>query len=461
MDTKHNKLILFTTSLGAFIVPFINSAINIALPSISRDFSLGSILLNWIPLSFTLAVAIFILPFGRLADILGRKKLLVLGMLLFAISSILSGLSTGPGMLIFFRIFQGISGSAISVTLISILTSVFPAGSRGKALGLNVAMTYIGLSVGPYLGGLLVQYFSWRSIFFFSAVIAFIIFISLIGLKQEWAEAKGEKFDLVGSTIYGIALMGIISGFSFIQSIWGIILILVGLAATAFFIVYENRTKYPILNISLFRYNKVLAFSSLAALINYSATFALSYLLSIYLQNNFGFDSAKAGLVLIAQPVVMAVFSPVTGFLSDRIEPQKVATLGMSITTLGLCFFIFLNKNTSIAYIVVALLILGFGFALFSSPNTNAIMSSVEKKYYGVTSGILGAARTVGQAFSMGISSLVLALIIGNQQISPQNAPELLSAVKTTFTILVILSFFGIFASLARGKMHTDTAEKK
>lgn len=459
MDKKYSKLILLTTSLGAFLLPFITSAVNIALPSISMEFSLNSILLNWIPLSFTLAVAIFILPFGRAADIIGRKRLLTWGMLLFAISTVISGFSTGPLMLILFRLLQGISGSAISVTLISILTSVFPAGSRGKALGLNVAMTYIGLSVGPYLGGLMVRYFSWRSVFFFTGILGFIVFFSLLSLKQEWAEAKGEHFDLRGSVIYAVALIGIIAGFSFVQTKWGVILILVGLAASVIFIFYENKIKYPILKISLFKSNRILAFSSLAALVNYSATFALSFLLSLFLQNNYGYDSATSGLILIAQPIVMAIFSPISGVLSDRVEPQKVATLGMVFTTIGLSFFIFLNKNTGIPYIIAALLILGFGFALFSSPNTNAIMCSVEKKYYGVTSGILGAARTVGQTLSMGIASLIVAIYIGNEQIRPENAPELLAAVKVTFTVLTILCFLGIFASLARGKVQ-KTAEE-
>lgn len=454
MERESSKLILVTTSLGAFIVPFMTSAVNIALPSVSKEFAMNSVMLNWVALVFTLSIAIFILPFGRLADILGRKKLLMLGMTTFALSSVISGLSFKPMMLVSARSLQGISGAAISVTVLSILTSAFPSGSRGKALGLNVAMTYTGLSIGPYLGGLLVKYFGWRSIFFFTALIAMIVAISLFGLKQEWAEARGERFDFIGSVIYGISLLGIISGFSFIRSYWGLILILIGLAAIIAFRFYENKINHPILNMALFKSNRVLTFSSLAALINYSATFALSYLLSLYLQYNIGFDPTKAGLILIAQPVVMTLLSPLAGILSDRIEPQRVASIGMAITTLGLSFFIFLNESTGIPYIIAALMILGFGFALFSSPNTNAIMSSVEKKYYGMTSGILGAARTVGQTLSMGIASLILAVFIGNAQISIENEADLLIAVRVTFTILTVLCFAGIFASVARGKMR-------
>lgn len=454
MEDNFKKIIVISTSLGAFIVPFMTSAVNIALPTISKEFALNSVLLNWIALSFTLAVAVFVLPFGRLADIVGRKKLLIIGMLVFVLATLLCGISVNPAMLISARTLQGISGASISVTVVSILTSVFPAGERGKALGLNVAMTYTGLSTGPYLGGLLTKYFGWRSIFFIIAFLGILVVISLFNLKQEWVEAKGEKFDYKGSAIYGVSLVGIIMGFSLIRSAYGPILLTVGIAAMILFCIFENKVSQPILNMSLFKHNRIVAFSSLAALINYSATFALSYLLSLYLQYVKGYDPSKAGLILMAQPIVMAIFSPLAGLFSDKIEPQKVASIGMIFTTIGLSFFIFLKQDTSIFLIITPLLMLGFGIALFSSPNTNAVMSSVEKKFYGVTSGILGAARTVGQALSMGLASLVLAIYVGNVQISSQTSENLLTSVKVTFTVLTILCFFGIFASFARGKMH-------
>lgn len=456
MESKLNKIILAATSLGAFIVPFMTSSINIALPSISEEFALNSVILSWITLSFTLSVAVFVMPFGRLADMLGRKKILLIGMTVFVLSTMLCGFSFNSVILILGRCIQGASGAAITVTVVSILTSVFPPGARGKALGLNVAMTYAGLSTGPYLGGVLTKYLGWRSIFFISACAGLIVIIALLHFKQDWTEAKGEKFDYAGSVIYAIALLGIIIGFSVIHSIWGPVLIAIGIIAIVIFVFYESKSESPILNMSLFRKNRVVAFSSLAALINYSATFALSYLLSLYLQYNKGFEPSHAGLIMMAQPVVMALFSPAAGFLSDKLEPRKVASLGMALTTIGLSFFIFFNEKTGLSYIICALLILGFGFALFSSPNTNAVMCSVEKKYYGMTSGILGAARTVGQTFSMGIASAVVVIYVGNAKISSENSLDLLMAIKTTFTILTILCFAGIFASFARGKVKKE-----
>jgi len=231
-------------------------------------------------------------------------------------------------------------------------------------------------------------------------------------------------------------------------------LIFMGFILMLIFGVYENRVKNPILNMTLIKNNKILTFSSLAALINYSATFVISYLLSLYLQYIKGFDPQQAGLILIAQPLVQAMFSPLAGRLSDRIEPRMVASLGMAVTSAGLAFFIFLTENTSIQYLIVALSVVGFGFALFSSPNTNAIMGSVAKKYYGIASGIIGSARSVGQAFSMGITSVVMVFYMGNIQISRSNHPNFLTSIKVTFIILTILCFFGIFASIARGKIN-------
>lgn len=460
MDRRVNKKAVLTiTTLGAFIVPFMTSAVNVALPSISKEFLMNTVALNWVALSFTLTSAMFIFPFGRLADILGRKKLLIWGMIIFTISAVLCGIAINSAMLIFARVIQGIGGAIISVTVISILTSVYPPGERGKVLGLNVAMTYAGLSTGPFFGGLLTEYFGWRSIFFIVIPVGILILALLYSLKQEWAEAKNEHFDYMGSIIYGVALFGIVLGFSIIRSTWGPILMVGGVISVIVFGFYESRVEQPILNMNLLKSNKVLTFSSIAALIHYSATFAISYLLSLYLQYIKGFDPTDAGFIMIAQPMVMAIFSPIAGRLSDRIQPQKVASLGMALTSAGLGFFIFISQSTSIIYIVSGLLIIGFGFALFSSPNTNAIMSSVEKKYYGITSGVIGAARTVGQTFSMGITSLILVIYMGDVQVSTSNQGDFLLAIKASFTIMTILCFIGIFASIARGELKRSETQ--
>ncbi|GAB4116574.1 MAG: MFS transporter [Candidatus Caldatribacteriota bacterium] len=450
------KKILVSSILGSFITPYIISSINVAIPHLGREFQLSTSAMNWIVLSLTLFMAVFILPFGRLADIYGRKKLLLLGISVFTLASLFCGLSVNIIMLIAFRILQGTSAGMVSVTVISLLSSAYSREERGKVLGISVAATYIGLSSGPFLGGVLTKYLGWRSIFFLVVPMGIVLILLLSSFREDWVEAKEEPFDLKGSLIYSSGLFGVVGGLSLIQHSFGLSMIVLGIVLMFIFVIYEKRVKSPILDINLFKVNRVLFFSSLAALINYSATFVISYLLSLYLQFVKGLDPQQAGLVLISQPFMQALFSPLAGSLSDRIEPQVVASLGMAVTTLGLGLLIFLEENSSLFYIVFALFIVGFGFALFSSPNTNAVLSSVSRKYYGVASGILGSARTVGQALSMAITSLVMVIYMGNISISRDYHPGFLESVKVTFLILTILCFLGIFASIARGKTKVN-----
>lgn len=453
LDKKLKKKILTSCTLGAFISPYMISSINVAIPQLGREFQLSTSTMNWVVLSASLFMAVFMLPFGKLADIYGRKKFLLLGISIFTLASFFCGLSVNIIMLIAFRILQGASAGMISVTSISLLSSVYFREERGRALGINVAATYIGLSSGPFLGGFLTQYLGWRSLFFSVVPLGIILIILLSSFKQDWTDAKGEQFDFKGSLIYSGGLFGVVGGLSLIRYPWGLLMIFSGSILIALFLFYEKRVKNPILDVNLLKNNQVLSFSSLAALINYSATFAIAYLLSLYLQYVKGLDPQQAGLVLISQPLMQALFSPLAGSLSDRVEPQIVASSGMAITTIGLGLLIFLGENSSFQYIIFTLLIVGFGFALFSSPNTNAVMSSVSRRYYGVASGILGSARTAGQALSMAITSLVMVIYMGNISISLDYHPGFLESIKVNFAILTILCFLGIFASIARGKI--------
>ncbi len=275
-------------------------------------------------------------------------------------------------------------------------------------------------------------------------------------LKGEWAGARGEKFDLSGSVIYSVMLVALIFGLTQLPAAHalGAALVALGIVGFVAFIWWEAKVEHPVLDLSLFQANTVFAFSNLAALINYSATFAVTFLLSLYLQYTKGYSPLMAGLVLVPQPVVMTTLSPFAGRLSDRIEPIIVASTGMAVTTLGLFFFIFLGEGTSLALIIPNLVILGIGFALFSSPNTHAVMSSVEKRYYGVASGTLGTMRTIGQSLSMGIVMLIFAVYIGGTRVTPEVYPLFLKSARVAFIIFTGVCFLGIFASLARGKIR-------
>jgi EmrB/QacA subfamily drug resistance transporter len=461
-DITFKNSVLLVSTFAAFLVPFLTSAVNLALPSIGKELHANAISLSWVISSFILTSAIFLLPFGRLGDIIGRKKVFTLGILLFTVSTFLILFAHSISSLIILRIFQGFSSAMIFGTSMAILTSVFHPGERGRAIGINITATYLGLSLGPVIGGLLTQYLGWRSIFAFLVPFGIISLILIQRkIKIEWAEAIGEKFDWRGSIIYGIALASFMWGFSKLPSSLGWICIIIAVLMAAVFLIFENKVSNPIFDIRLIMRNRVFAFSSIAALINYSATSAIGFFISLYLQYLKGLDARTAGLIMISQPIAMTLLSPVAGKLSDKRNPGAIASIGMGITASGLILLCFITEATPDYFIVLLLLLMGIGFGLFSSPNSNAIMSSVEKRHLGVASGVVGTMRMVGQMMSMGIAMMLISLYIGKQTINPSTYPGLISAMRTGFVIFSILSVLGIFASLARhGKMGNESSEK-
>lgn len=454
-EAKSKNCVLFVATVASFLPAFMNSAINIALPAIGEEFSMDAVLLGWVATAYLLALAIFMVPLGRAADIYGRKKFFVWGMVVFTVFSFLSAFPYTSMMLITFRFFHGIGSAMIFSTGVALLTSVFPPGERGQALGINVTAVYVGLSLGPFLGGVLTQYLGWRSIFLTSVPLGVgVIALIIWKLEGEWVEAAGEKFDWVGSIIYAFVLFSVMYGFTFLQSPAGMWFVFLGILGLVVFLRWEMGSDSPILDVGLFRENRVFAMSNLAALISYGATFAVVFILSLYLQYIKGLDPRSAGLVLVAQPVVQAIFSPGAGKLSDRIEPRIVASAGMAMTVVGLLLLVSLNEDTKLIYIVSVLALLGLGFALFSSPNTNAIMSSVDKRYYGVASGMVGTMRSLGMMMSMAIAMTALALIVGRVQITPEYHVQFLRSARAIFSIFVVLCAAGVLASLARGKVR-------
>jgi len=449
-----NKSILFVTTLSSFLTPFMGSAINIALPSMGKELSMDTISLGWVATSYLLAASLFLLPFGKLADRNGRKKYFLAGIFLFVIASLTTGFSLNAWMLIASRILNGIGGALIYATAIAILTSSYDKSIRGKVLGINVASVYLGLTLGPTIGGFMTMYFGWRSIFYLTALLgAITIPFAISKLPADSVSNKEKPFDMPGSIVYGLSLALIIYGFPQIPSVLGFVLLLLGLLGLFTFIKIENKAQEPLLNVGHFSHNRVFIFSNMAAFINYSSTFAVVFLLSFYLQQVKHLSPRESGLILMAQPIIMTIFSPLAGKLSDRIEPAIVSSIGMAITTLGMIPFIFIGKETGILLIVLILMLLGLGFALFSSPNTNAVMSSVKPPEYGIASATLGTMRLVGQTMSMGITMMVFAILMGKGERHLTNIEGLISSIHYTFLTFAVLCFIGIFFSLSRGKL--------
>lgn len=448
---------LLVASFASFLTPFMGSSINVALPIIGDSFQANAILLSWIATSYILGAAVFLIPLGRAADIIGRKKIFLWGIIIFTIASFFCGLANSMSILIIFRVIQAIGSAMIFGSGMAVITSVFPVRERGKAMGIAVAAVYIGLTLGPFAGGLLTEQLGWRSIFFSVVPLGIIVIYFVIRkLKGEWAEAKGEKFDWSGSLLYGIALSMIMFSLSKLPGMNGFLYLGSGIIFLMFFVKRQLKIPHPIFELNLFRHNIVFRYSNLAALINYSATFANGFMLSFYLQKIRGIGVQEAGLILVSSPVIMALLSPLAGKLSDNFEPRILSSIGMAISSIGLLMLISLSVDTKIHNLVFILLFMGIGFALFSSPNTNAIMSSVEKKYLGIASGSLGTMRLIGQMISMGIAMMLFTIYIGKAEINPSNFDQLLKAIRVAFAIFSVLCFAGIFASLARGNVRNE-----
>jgi EmrB/QacA subfamily drug resistance transporter len=445
------KIALFIAILAGFLTPFDLSAVTIALPSMGQEFAMDAIEMGWIATAYLLAAGVFLVPFGRIADIYGRKKIFTAGLSLFTFASFLMLFSVSTQMIILVRVLQGFGSALIFGTAVAILTSVTPPAERGKALGIYTTAVYLGLSMGPFIGGMLTEHFGWRSIFLINVPIGiFAVTMIFLYLRDEWADCRGEYFDLGGSVQYGLTLISVMYGFSILPSPAGFALLLAGGLLLIWFILRQMHLAQPLLDMALFTGNRVFAYSNLAALINYSATFAVTFFLSLYLQYIKGFTPEHAGFLLVVQPVVMALFSPAAGLLSDRIAPGKIASAGMGLTALALLLLIFADSGTSIAVLVVILVILGMGLGLFSSPNTNAIMGSVDRKCYGVASGTLGTMRLVGQMLSMGLAMMILAVFVGDVPITPDLYPQFLISMRIGFCIFAGLCIAGVFLSLVR-----------
>lgn len=446
---------LFVATLTSFMGPFMISSVNVALPTIQDHLQMNAVQLSWVATSYLLAMSVALIPAGKLADIHGRKKVFSTGLIVYTLGATAAAFVHTSAWFLFLRVIQGLGAALFVTTGMAILTSIFPPHKRGRAIGIYVAAVYVGLSVGPFAGGFLTQHFGWRSIFLAMFPLGLgSVAVTFVFLKGEWADAHSRRFDFSGCLIYAGAIFCLVYGATILPSTAGWVLIPTGLSGLILFFRHQLRSSHPVFDVSLFVENRTFAFSSLAALLNYSATFAVTFMMSLYLQYIKGMTPQSAGMVLMAQPVIMAVFSPLAGRLSDRIQPRLLATGGMAITALGMAVFTQLHTRTSINGIVGNLVLLGFGFAIFSSPNMSAIMGAVAKKDYGIASGAVATMRLLGQMVSMAVATMVLSLMIGQQAIAPENYSRFLVSSRVIFSVSVFLCSVGIFFSMFRGRLR-------
>ncbi len=445
---------MLVTSNSAFFSAFVGSALTVALPALGKEFSLNASQLGWVITTYILPMAILLLPMGRLADLAGRKRLFFLGNLIFTVTSVLSVLARGPVLFFFSRFLQGVGASMISSNSAAILSSVTPPTKRGQALGINTAMVYLGLSVGPFVGGILISLWGWRLIYLVTIGFGILNTLLIPRLLPQENLKKGHPFDLTGAALYSLALFLFIPGTAKLPFLTGFLLLLGSLSLVPLFLFQQRRSPFPLIDKSLLRGNSLFLLTNLTTFIHYASIWASSFLLTLYLQNVRGLSPQTTGLILLSQPVIMFLLSPITGSLSDRMEPRILASSGMVLTTLSLASMAFLTPSTPLSLVVGSLLLLGFGYGLFSSPNTNAIMGSVEKKDFGFAAASLGTMRLTGQSLSMSLAMVVLALIVGNRPLTQEASPQLVQAMRVVFCIQAPLAALGIFTSLSRGAVR-------
>ena len=445
---ENKNLILLICTVLSFFTVFAVNAVMVVIPTIANEFHMSNIVQNWITIIFLLVVAVMSVPAGQISGKYGLKKVTILSIILFIIISIVNVLVTSQEQFLASRFILGISLSFINVTSMAMVVSAFKPEERGKALGINITGVYIGLSLSPVLGGILNYQLGWRSVVLFGVPFLFaILALLLTKIDDEWITFENIPLDIKGSLSYAIGMVLFMYGFTVLNTSLGVILTVLGIIILIVFAFIELKQDHPVFDVRFFKNRKFLS-SNFASLSAYLATFAVTTILNYHLQYIKGFDSQSAGMILLAAPLCQVVLAPIAGRLSDRYVPQVLAAIGMGLGTISLILFSFLNSQTPIEFLIVSMIIYGVGFGLFSPPNTNVIMSSVPPKDTSVASAAVSTMRTVGQAMSMGILTLVFAFVMGNVPIIEQYYPLLISSCQITCIICVVLCIASVFASL-------------
>lgn len=442
-------VVLIIVCIGSFLTPLSLSATLVAIPAIARDLHADAVYVSWIPATFLLSNLVTLLPAGRLADIYGRKRIYLLGTIVFLLGSLLAALSTTIHTLLFFRAVQGIGAAMFFSTGMAIITSVFQNKGRGAALGWVVAAVYTGLTCGPFLGGWLTDVYGWRSVFLFQAPLALAgIILILLKMKGEWRSAGALKVDFIGAAFLSIWLIALFIGVSKLPD-WKAYLALVITAIFLYlFLRHTRRSPNAIIKLKVVWENRVFSHAMLASLAMYGGQYGLIFILGLYLQYNKGMSPTEAGRMIMLQAVIMAILAPMSGRLSDNYKPWLLAAAGCISASIGIALLLFVNVTDSLWLMGAALLFIGVGFGLFSTPNNSAALGAVSKERLGMASALLTMSRLMGQMLGTAIVTLLMSLMIGATKITPDQYDSLLVVFLSTALISLVFSVSGIYFCL-------------
>lgn len=451
-------IVLGNIATGTFMSTLDSSIVNVALPTIAQEFVVTKGVLQWVVTSYLLTISSLLLAFGRLADIVGKNKVYAAGFLGFVIGSALCGSANSVWQLVIYRIIQAFGAAMLMSNGMGILTSVFPAKERGRALGLAGTMVALGSLTGPSLGGVLVSSFGWPSIFYINIPIGILGFIaSVLLLPKDLDVQKNQSFDFVGALLFSVGMALLLLGFSNVEeygfgSSQVINKIVIGALILAAFFMHQLRTVQPMIDLTLFR-NPLFFAGNIAGLLSFVAMFFSVFLMPFYLQDVLGLKPSQVGLMMTPFPVAMALVAPVSGWLSDKIGFVYLTTGGLLVTAAGMASFLTLAVDSSLPSVVVRFLLLGIGAGLFQSPNNSSIMGTVPRPKLGIAGGVIATVRNVGMVFGIAIS-VALFNTRYNAVVKYVNSNEaFVRSLHFVFAFAMGISLLAAFISLVRGKV--------
>ncbi len=441
--TAEQRLLLCMVLPNAFAVPVMLSSVNAVLPVVAADIRLTALELSWVPTAFLMASSMFVLVFGRLADMWGRRKIFLFGAGTVVASSILASMASNGPELVFARFLQGFGAAMLYATQMALISSVFTKENRGQAISWLISLIYVGLAVGPLLGGVMTEYFGWRSVFYLQVPLGlFVLYVGTFRIRTEWSAENFGEFDYIGAFLYVFTIGLLCLGVSAIQSMLGYALIFMSVVAGYLFFKFEAKKDFPLWDLSLFHKNRNFLSCCVASLIMYGATFMNVMLISLHLQYFKNMSPIPAAMIMVIQPTVMAICTPLVGRKFDHRSAGRYARTGMLLTTIGLFFLALHNAASSLALTAVALTVTGLGFSLFSTPNATLLMGSVDNRDLGLASSATSTTRILGQLSSTAIVTLVFAVRIGGAEIMQDDILLLSPAIQAAFFFAECLSLF-------------------
>ncbi len=447
-------LTLISICVATFLMPLNMSSVNVALPAIAADLNVDAVLISWIPTMNLLGAIALQLPAGRIADMIGRKKVFLAGLLLFTLSSVAVILIDDIYWLLLMRLLQGIAGAMVFGTGMAIVSQVFAQHGRGMALGLTSTSVYLGLTCGPPIGGWLTEWWDWHAVFLAPLPLAVLCAVLVAIHVRETERQQDQHLDWIGSLLFIAASSLFFVGLSELPELLGGMLALGGLLLLAAFVYQQEHSPYPLIRLRRMVQNLVFFRSIQASFLMYAANYPLQFLLSLYLQYIRGLSPADAGQLMLLQAMMMAILAPLAGRLSDRLEPRILASLGCVFFAIGFVILALLDQDSGLSQVVIALLVMGTGFGLFSSPNNNGALSVVPHDKLSIASSLLNISRTLGNMLGMAVVVFLFNLFIGNAQLVPEQYPALMRLLEIAFMLCAGYALMAAWRSWSRGKVR-------